>query len=103
MDSALCLYMLATNLGCVTVATWCIEYLKHRICRDNVVDIWLIGIATRNTDMLGICVPVIADHFESVESLLPSRYSLSELEILATVLGDSQLTGVSVCWKLRAI
>uniref|UniRef100_A0A5K3G3H3 F-box domain-containing protein n=1 Tax=Mesocestoides corti TaxID=53468 RepID=A0A5K3G3H3_MESCO len=53
--------------------------------------------------MLSICVPVIADHFESVVSLLPSRYSLSELEILATVLGDSQLTVVSACWKLRAI
>uniref|UniRef100_A0A5K3G0Q0 Ankyrin repeat protein n=1 Tax=Mesocestoides corti TaxID=53468 RepID=A0A5K3G0Q0_MESCO len=53
--------------------------------------------------MLSICVPLIADNFESVVSLLPSRYSLSELEILATVLGDSQLTGVPACWKLRAI
>uniref|UniRef100_A0A5K3G0Q1 Secreted protein n=1 Tax=Mesocestoides corti TaxID=53468 RepID=A0A5K3G0Q1_MESCO len=102
MDSALCLCMLATNLGCVTAATWCIEYLRPRICRNNIANIWLIGIATRNTDMLSICVPVIADHFESVVSLLPSRYSLSELEILATVIRDGRLIGVPVCCKLRA-
>ncbi|VDD78932.1 unnamed protein product, partial [Mesocestoides corti] len=52
--------------------------------------------------MLSICVPVIADHFESVVSLLPSRYSLSELEILATVIRDGRLIGVPVCCKLRA-
>uniref|UniRef100_A0A5K3FQ51 NPH3 domain-containing protein n=1 Tax=Mesocestoides corti TaxID=53468 RepID=A0A5K3FQ51_MESCO len=53
--------------------------------------------------MLSICVPLIADNFESVVSLLPSRHSSLELEILATVLRDVRLIGVSVCWKLRAI
>uniref|UniRef100_A0A5K3G4X5 BACK domain-containing protein n=1 Tax=Mesocestoides corti TaxID=53468 RepID=A0A5K3G4X5_MESCO len=53
--------------------------------------------------MLSICVPLIADNFESVVSLLPSRHSSLELEILATVLRDVRLIGVPACWKLRAI
>uniref|UniRef100_A0A5K3FIU3 BTB domain-containing protein n=1 Tax=Mesocestoides corti TaxID=53468 RepID=A0A5K3FIU3_MESCO len=103
LDNALRLYLVATNLGCVTLATWCIEYLESRISRDNVGCIWSVGDATKNKDMMKLCVPVIAAHFDSIDSIQPNFYASTDLANLATLLTDSRLGGVMEDSKLLAV
>ncbi|VDD84295.1 unnamed protein product [Mesocestoides corti] len=77
--------------------------LHSRISRDNFGCIWSIGNATKNKDMIKLCVPVIAAHFDSIDSIQPNFYASTDLAILATVLTDSRLGDVMEDSKLLAV
>uniref|UniRef100_A0A5K3FY64 BTB domain-containing protein n=1 Tax=Mesocestoides corti TaxID=53468 RepID=A0A5K3FY64_MESCO len=66
MDNAVRLFLLASNLGSRTITSWCAEFLRTRVSRENVEQIWSVANATKNTQMIDICVPVIAAHFDSI-------------------------------------
>uniref|UniRef100_A0A5K3G1A3 Uncharacterized protein n=1 Tax=Mesocestoides corti TaxID=53468 RepID=A0A5K3G1A3_MESCO len=94
MDNALRLYMLAGCLGCVTLTTWCIEYLRPRVSRLDFRRIWSIANATKNSDLLSIFGPVIRFHMGRVFFILPNFYASIEVKNRSCV-GEG--------WKLSAI
>uniref|UniRef100_A0A5K3FFA1 BTB domain-containing protein n=1 Tax=Mesocestoides corti TaxID=53468 RepID=A0A5K3FFA1_MESCO len=53
--------------------------------------------------MMKLCVPVIAAHFDSIDSIQPNFYASTDLANLATLLTDSRLGGVMEDSKLLAV
>uniref|UniRef100_A0A5K3G2I7 BACK domain-containing protein n=1 Tax=Mesocestoides corti TaxID=53468 RepID=A0A5K3G2I7_MESCO len=102
MDNAVRLFLLASNLGSRTITSWCAEFLRPRVSKENVEQIWSVANATKNTQMIDICVPVIAAHFDSITTQV-TFHSTTELDSLSSLLGDDRLVGVAEAAKLRTI
>uniref|UniRef100_A0A5K3FQE7 BACK domain-containing protein n=1 Tax=Mesocestoides corti TaxID=53468 RepID=A0A5K3FQE7_MESCO len=102
MDNAVRLFLLASNLGSRTITSWCAEFLRTRVSRENVEQIWSVANATKNTLMIDICVPVIAAHFDSITADA-TFHSTTELDNLLSLLSDDRLVGVAEAAKLRTV
>uniref|UniRef100_A0A5K3FML5 BTB domain-containing protein n=1 Tax=Mesocestoides corti TaxID=53468 RepID=A0A5K3FML5_MESCO len=102
MDNAVRLFLLANDLGSRTITSWCAEFLRPRVSRDNLEQIWSIANATKNTQMIDICVPVIAAHFDSITTQVTFN-STTGLDSLLSFLSDDRLVSVAGTAKLRMI
>uniref|UniRef100_A0A5K3FTX0 BACK domain-containing protein n=1 Tax=Mesocestoides corti TaxID=53468 RepID=A0A5K3FTX0_MESCO len=102
MDNAARLLLLATNLGCTRLVLSCIEFLETRITMDNVGGIWCIANATRNDDLINVCVDFISEHFDSLSQCI-ELHSSAEPEYLAALLADCRLDTVNEELKLGCI
>uniref|UniRef100_A0A5K3FU54 BACK domain-containing protein n=1 Tax=Mesocestoides corti TaxID=53468 RepID=A0A5K3FU54_MESCO len=102
MDNAVRLFLLASNLGSLTITSWCAEFLRPRVSRENVEQIWWVANATKSTHMMDICVPVIAAHFDTITTQV-TFHSTTELDSLLSMLRDDRLVGVAGAAKLRTI
>ncbi|VDM17696.1 unnamed protein product [Hydatigera taeniaeformis] len=101
-DNVTGLYLLAHNLRCSQLITWCVDYMRSRITLENLEEIWFIANATANSDLIEECVPLIAVIFEGLSD---SRRFLQYTEVdgLTALLNVLRLSGVSDEIKLRAI
>uniref|UniRef100_A0A5K3FWA8 BACK domain-containing protein n=1 Tax=Mesocestoides corti TaxID=53468 RepID=A0A5K3FWA8_MESCO len=102
MDNAVRLFLLASNLGSRTITSWCAEFLRPRVSRENVEQIWSVANATKNTRMIDLCVPFIAAHFDAITTGVKFQ-STTEPDSLSTLLSDDRLVGVAEAAKLRAV
>uniref|UniRef100_A0A5K3FX10 BTB domain-containing protein n=1 Tax=Mesocestoides corti TaxID=53468 RepID=A0A5K3FX10_MESCO len=102
MTNVASLFLLSTTLGCSTLTTGCIEFLEHRLSVENVEIFWSIANATLNSELMGICVPVIADNFDDFTGRSTFNAS-TDAEYLALLLKDDRLCGVPEYSKLRVI
>ncbi|KAL5961847.1 Kelch repeat and BTB domain-containing protein 3, partial [Taenia solium] len=96
------LYLLAHNLRCSQLITWCVDYMRSRITLENLEEIWFIANATANRDLIDECVPLISVIFEGLSD---SRrfFQCTEVGGLTALLNVLRLSGVAEETKLRAI
>nr|CDS31382.1 kelch 18 [Hymenolepis microstoma] len=59
---------MAHNLGCNKLINWTTDFIKTRLDRLNLMEVWLAGNATSNNDLIGACIPRIASDFERLAS-----------------------------------
>uniref|UniRef100_A0A5K3FRN2 BACK domain-containing protein n=1 Tax=Mesocestoides corti TaxID=53468 RepID=A0A5K3FRN2_MESCO len=93
------LFLLATNLGCSRLVSWCIDFLESRLQLNNVELFWKIANVTTNEDLADVCVAVIADHFATL-ARRTKFIRACEPEYLATILRDERLDDVPEKLKL---
>ncbi|VDO10190.1 unnamed protein product [Rodentolepis nana] len=60
------LYLLAHNLGCSKVISWCSDVLKESLSSQNLEQVWSIANVTSNKDLIITCIPLIATKFEKI-------------------------------------
>nr|CDS29486.1 hypothetical protein HmN_000235200 [Hymenolepis microstoma] len=60
------LYLLAHNLGCSKVISWCSDVLKESVSYQNLEQLWSIANVTSNKDLIITCMPLIASKFEKI-------------------------------------
>nr|CDS25620.2 actin binding protein IPP [Hymenolepis microstoma] len=67
-ENVLGIYLMAHNLGCDKLINWTTDFIKTRLDRLNLMEVWLAGNATLNNDLIGVCIPRIACDFERLAS-----------------------------------
>uniref|UniRef100_A0A5K3FYC6 BTB domain-containing protein n=1 Tax=Mesocestoides corti TaxID=53468 RepID=A0A5K3FYC6_MESCO len=102
MSNVASLFLLSTTLGCSTLTSGCIEFLEPRLSKENVEVFWSIANATMNSDLMSICVSVIADNFDDFTGRSTFNTS-TDAEFLALMLKDDRLSDVPEDSKLRVI
>ncbi|KAH9281704.1 Kelch-like protein 7 [Echinococcus granulosus] len=65
-NNALCLFLLAVNLGCEIIMDWCVDFLSSRVNLDNVAEVWAVANSTLHEKLMTLCLPVIRVHFEKL-------------------------------------
>ncbi|KAM7539182.1 hypothetical protein Aperf_G00000050476 [Anoplocephala perfoliata] len=86
-NNAVRLFLLAINLQCSYMTERCIDFLRTRISRENVVEVWAVANSTLNDELITICKPVIRTHFEDLA--INRRFCISmEPEGMAAILAD---------------
>ncbi|KAL5106791.1 Kelch-like protein 8 [Taenia crassiceps] len=101
-DNVTGLFLLAHNLRCSLLITWCVDYMRGRITLENLEEIWFIANATANRDLIDECIPLMAVIFEGLSD---SRrfFRCTEVEGFTALLNVLRLSGVAEETKLRAI
>nr|CDS26777.2 hypothetical transcript [Hymenolepis microstoma] len=67
-ENVLGIYLMAHNLGCNKLINWTTDFVKTRFDRLNLMEVWLAGNATSNTNLISMCIPRIGCDFERLAS-----------------------------------
>ncbi|KAM7539471.1 hypothetical protein Aperf_G00000050930 [Anoplocephala perfoliata] len=102
LDNVTQLYLLGHNLGCDTMISCCMDYLKSRISANNLIDVWNAANVTANNELLGYCTPIIARNFNSPK-ISPEFFTFTRVESLKHLLKESTISSLPEEDKLLAI
>ncbi|KAM3172215.1 hypothetical protein ACTXT7_015010 [Hymenolepis weldensis] len=81
------LFLFALNLECSRIMDWCTDFLRTRVSNKNIIEIWSVANATRNEELIEICIPVIRANFQDLAT--NSRFCTSmEPDGMAVILSD---------------
>ncbi|KAM7539333.1 hypothetical protein Aperf_G00000050522 [Anoplocephala perfoliata] len=87
LHNALRIFLLALNLRCSFMMERCIDFLRTRVSRENIVDVWSVANSTSHGELISLCLPVVRTHFEDLSNS-PRFCSFMEPEVLAVILAD---------------
>nr|CDS34240.2 intracisternal A particle promoted polypeptide [Hymenolepis microstoma] len=68
VENVLGIYLMAHNLGYNKLINWTTDFIKTRLDRLNLMEVWSAGNVTSNNDLIDVCIPRIAGDFERLAS-----------------------------------
>ncbi|VDO00462.1 unnamed protein product [Rodentolepis nana] len=102
VENVLGIYLMAHNLGCKQLIDWTTEFIKTRLDRLNLMDVWSAANVTSNTDLIAACTPRVACDFERLASNQPFLQHVG-VDQLQTLLQSSWICDGKEILKFKAI